>query len=163
MAGRARCGGASGWSIGVRRTAHLRCQPVSAPRMRSPCAPPPTNRCYAAQAIAPQRRRITARPNVVQHTNTTTPSAVGDFVRLRPAADLPQRPRTTALPRVRIEGSRVLRVPMGRQQPPLGAQRPPATLLAGCRTGPSSSLPIVRFAATASATPLPASQAIAID
>src|SRR6266567_8391419 len=36
-------------------------------------------------------------------------------------------------------------------------------MLVGCRTGPSSSLPIVELAATASTTPLPASQAIAID
>ena len=43
---------------------------------------------------------------VVQHTSTATSSAVSDFVRLRPAADLPQRLRTTSLPRVRIEGVR---------------------------------------------------------
>jgi hypothetical protein len=43
------------------------------------------------------------RPNVVQYTSTATSSTVSDFVRLRLVADLPQRPRASSLPRVRIE------------------------------------------------------------
>jgi hypothetical protein len=39
----------------------------------------------------------------VPHASTATSSAANDFVRLRPVADLPQRPRTTSLPGVRIE------------------------------------------------------------
>jgi hypothetical protein len=49
---------------------------------------------------------ISAEPELVQHTSTATSSAVSDFVRLRPVADLPQRPRATSLPGVRIEGVR---------------------------------------------------------
>ncbi len=53
-----------------------------------------------------QPRPMTARPDVVQRTSTATSSAVSDFVRLRPVADLPQWPLATTLPGVRIEGTR---------------------------------------------------------
>jgi hypothetical protein len=41
----------------------------------------------------------------VQHTSTATPSAEDDFDKLPPDSDLPQRPRMTLSPGVRIEGS----------------------------------------------------------
>jgi hypothetical protein len=61
-----------------------------------------------AQALKPRFRSDLRHSGqaVVQRTSTATSSTVSDFVRLRPATELPQRPRATLLPRVRIEGVR---------------------------------------------------------
>src|SRR6266567_2984880 len=53
--------------------------------------------------------------------------------------------------------------PPNASPPELRRSASSSVVLAGCRTGPSSSLPNVELAATASTTSLPASQAIAID
>ena len=47
----------------------------------------------------------------MQHTSTATPPTASDSIRPRPTADLPQRPRTTSLPRVRIEGGSGVQIP----------------------------------------------------
>ena len=57
-----------------------------------------------SESIRPYSGRIGPRP--VQHASTATSTALSDFLRLRPVIDLPQRPRATSLPRVRIEGVR---------------------------------------------------------
>jgi hypothetical protein len=46
------------------------------------------------------------RSRAVQHSNTATSSTASGSERLRSTADLPQRPRATSPPRVRIEGVR---------------------------------------------------------
>src|SRR6516162_36884 len=51
--------------------------------------------------------RTTAEPSVVQQISTATSSTPSGSERLLPAADVPQRPRATSPPRVRIEVLRV--------------------------------------------------------
>jgi len=47
-----------------------------------------------------------AANHAVQHRSTATPAATNDSDKLPPNGDLPQRPRATSPPRVRIEGVR---------------------------------------------------------
>jgi hypothetical protein len=61
---------------------------------------------------------MTPRPSCSPACDTATSSAANDFLRLRPVADLPQRPRATSTPRVRIEGSKRLLTP-GVSHPPV--------------------------------------------
>jgi hypothetical protein len=49
-------------------------------------------------------RRMTPGQAVVQRVSTATPPTANGSNRLRPTTDQRQRPRTTSLPRVRIEG-----------------------------------------------------------
>ena len=48
---------------------------------------------------------LTEGPEAPQHRSTATPSAGNDLDNLPPNSDLPQRPRATSSPRVRIEES----------------------------------------------------------
>lgn len=56
----------------------------------------------------PDRSGVTDRhggsPSAVQHRSTATPAAANDSDKLPPDSDLLQRPPTTSLPGVRIEG-----------------------------------------------------------
>lgn len=52
----------------------------------------------------PDERPAMSTADAVQHTNTATPQTENDLDKPSADSDLPQRPRATAPPRVRIEG-----------------------------------------------------------
>lgn len=63
------------------------------------------------------------RPSTIQRQSTATPSAENDSDKLPPDGDLPQRPRTTSPPGVRIEGVRV-QIPSAPLQEPISNTEP---------------------------------------
>ncbi len=65
-------------------------------------APPERLRTTGGTMSAPA-----TAPEAVQHTSTATSPTASGSERLQSTADLPQRPRATSVPRVRIEGSGV--------------------------------------------------------
>ncbi len=67
----------------------------------------------------------------VQQLSTATPSAVSDRGGLLPVVDLPQRPRTTSAPGVRIEGVRGSN-PLSSTQVTAGSDRRTGLLAARC-------------------------------
>jgi hypothetical protein len=62
-------------------------------------AKPPENRTLKTHGLP-------GRPQAVQHRSTATLRTANDSEKLPPASDLPQRPRATSAPGVRIEGVR---------------------------------------------------------